>query len=81
MCIVTWPFRLVGGLIRMVLRTIMVIVFVLVALVAAVPVGIALAVVLYLRRDAWTLPAYRWARDASGRLGFTPWGPGDGGAA
>ncbi len=81
MCIVTWPFRMVGRLARTVMTMIVVIVVVLIALVAAIPIGIALAVVLYMKRDAWTLPAYRWARDASGRLSFTPWGPGDGGAA
>jgi hypothetical protein len=33
------------------------------------------AVVAYLKREQWTKPAYRWARDASGRWSFTPWAP------
>ncbi len=81
MCIVMGPIRMVRGLIAAMLKIVATIVLVAIAVVALVPLGIALAAVLYIKRDAWTLPAYRWARDTSGRLGFTPWGPGDGGAA
>ena len=54
------------------------IVFLMVALVALV--GVASAVVAFLKRDTWTKPAYRWARDTSGRWSKTPWGPGDSGS-
>jgi hypothetical protein len=75
------PIRIIRGLVGATLVTIVTIVLVAVALVALIPLGIALAAVLYVKRDAWTLPAYRWARDQSGRLGFTSWSSGDGGAA
>ena len=42
------------------------VVFVMVALVALA--AVASAVVAYLKRDTWTLPAYRWARDTGGRV-------------
>ena len=51
------------------------IVFVMVALVALA--AVASAVLAYLKRDTWTKPAYRWARDTSDRWSKTPWGPGD----
>ncbi len=44
-----------------------VVVFVLAALAAVATV--AAAVVAYLKRDTWTLPAYRWARDKGSRVG------------
>jgi hypothetical protein len=47
---------------------------------AALVVVVA-AVVAYLKRDQWTKPAYRWARDQSGRWSATPWAPADPGAA
>lgn len=34
---------------------------------------VAVVVVAYLKREEWTLPAYRWARDRSGQWTFTPW--------
>jgi hypothetical protein len=55
-----------------------------VAVVLAVLVGlvvVAAAVVAYLKREQWTKPAYRWARDKSGRWGMTPWTPAEPGAA
>jgi phage shock protein PspC (stress-responsive transcriptional regulator) len=67
------------------------IVFLMVVLVALA--AVASAVVAYLKRDAWTLPAYRWARDKgsrvsspaynwvrdkSGRWNRTPWATGNG---
>jgi hypothetical protein len=70
--------RMIKGLIASTLMTVAMIILVVVALVALIPLGIALAAVLYVKRDAWTLPAYRWARDQSGRLSFTPWSSGDG---
>jgi len=38
------------------------------------------AVVAYLKRETWTLPAYRRTRDRTGRWSVTPWSsrePGD----
>ena len=38
---------------------------------------VASGVVAYLKREQWTKPAYRWARDTSGRWSMTPWTPAD----
>ena len=27
----------------------------------------------YVKREQWTLPAYRWMKDRSGRLRVAPW--------
>jgi len=35
------------------------------------------ALLAYLKREQWTKPAYRWARDNSGRWSATPWTPAD----
>jgi hypothetical protein len=51
---------------------------VLVALLAAlVGLSVVAAIVAYLKREQWTKPAYRWARDTSGRWNVTPWTPSD----
>ena len=42
---------------------------------------VAAGVVAYLKREQWTKPAYRWARDTSGRWSLTPWKPADPGGA
>jgi hypothetical protein len=39
------------------------------------------AVAAYLKREQWTKPAYRWARDTSGRWSATPWTPADKGTS
>lgn len=36
-------------------------------------VAMAAAVTAYVKRDEWTLPAYRWARERTGRWRVTPW--------
>jgi hypothetical protein len=38
-------------------------------------VVVAAALLAYLKREQWTKPAYRWARDTSGRWNVTPWTP------
>jgi hypothetical protein len=43
-----------------------------VAAVAALG-AIVTALVAYVKREDWTLPAYRWTRDKTGQWGFTPW--------
>lgn len=44
-------------------------------------VVVAVGMMAYLKREQWTKPAYRWARDQSGRWNMTPWTPADSGAA
>jgi hypothetical protein len=44
-----------------------------VAAIAAIFTGAAAAVVAYIKREEWTLPAFRWARDRTGRWSVTPW--------
>jgi hypothetical protein len=39
------------------------------------------ALLAYLKREQWTKPAYRWARDTSGRWSATPWTPADKGTS
>jgi hypothetical protein len=38
---------------------------------------VAAGVVAYLKREQWTRPAYKWARDRSGHWSLTPWKPAD----
>jgi len=64
--------------IRFVLRlinTVLYAVKVLVVLFAALAgfVAVAAAMLAYLKREQWVKPAYRWARDFSGRWNATPW--------
>ena len=59
-----------GGLVGMMAVT----VAALAALVALVVV--AAAIVAYLKRETWTLPAYRKARDRTGEWSVTPWSAG-----
>jgi hypothetical protein len=48
--------------------------FIVVLLAALVGFAVvAAALVAYLKREQWTKPAYRWARDTSGRWSVTPW--------
>ena len=35
--------------------------------------AIAVAVTAYMKREDWTLPAYRWTKDRTGRWRVTPW--------
>ena len=42
------------------------------AAIVALMVVVA-AVVAYLKRETWTVPAYRQARDRTGQWGVTPW--------
>ena len=51
------------------------IVFVVAALAALA--AVATAAVAYFKRESWTLPAYRWARDQTGKWSVTPWTGGD----
>jgi hypothetical protein len=51
--------------------------FVVAAMAALV--AVATAITAYLKREAWTLPAYRWTRDRTGRWRVTPWTSSDSG--
>jgi hypothetical protein len=53
----------------------MMVVMAALAAIAAFLVVVA-AVVAYLKRETWTAPAYRKARDRTGEWGVTPWSPG-----
>ena len=48
-----------------------------VLLAALVGFTVVAALLAYLKREQWTKPAYRWARDTSGRWNATPWTPAD----
>jgi hypothetical protein len=52
---------------------------VVVVLLAALAgfVVVAVGLLAYLKREQWTKPACRWARDQSGRWSATPWRPAD----
>jgi hypothetical protein len=41
--------------------------------------AIAAAVVAYVKRETWALPAYRKAREGTGKWGVTPWTSGNAG--
>ena len=63
-------FALMAGLIMAVVAFIA-FVFTVLALLAAVGSGVTA----YVKRDTWTKPAYRWARDKSGQYRYVPWNP------
>jgi hypothetical protein len=74
--------KLIGCMVTMLLGPIVAVIAVvkfigvlLAAFVGFVAVGAAL--IAYLKREQWTKPAYRWARDTSGRWNMTPWTPTD----
>jgi len=48
-------------------------VMVVLASLTAFAAVVAAAVTAYVKRDTWTLPAYRWGRDRTGRWRVTPW--------
>jgi len=68
---ITGLFVLMAGLV-MALIAFVVFVFAVLAMLAAV----GSAVTAYVKRDTWTKPAFRWARDKSGRWSMTPWSSG-----
>jgi hypothetical protein len=57
------------------IATIFAVVAAVVLVVAAVAAlgAIVTAVVAYVKREEWTLPAYRWTRDKTGQWRVTPW--------
>jgi disulfide bond formation protein DsbB len=73
--ILRWKGKGLIGLLMMGMAAIAALVaFVIVVLVALAALASATAAVIaYLKRESWTMPAYRWARDTSGGWSFTPW--------
>ncbi len=68
----------VGGLFTLMALVTAVIAFIVFVMVALAALGaVASAVIAYVKRDSWTKPAYRWARDTSGRWSKTPWSAAD----
>jgi hypothetical protein len=59
------------GLMALAAAAVAFIVFLMAALAAMV--AVAAAVIAFVKRETWTKPAYRWARDKSGRWSRTPW--------
>ena len=48
------------------------------AFLASALTVVAAVVTAYVKREDWTLPAYRWSRNRTGRWRVTPWsGDGD----
>ena len=43
------------------------------ALLFAWLAAIAAVIVAWIKREEWTLPAYRWTKDKTGRWSITPW--------
>jgi hypothetical protein len=59
------------ALVTAVLMVIMFMMFIVTAL--AWLAAIAAAVTAYVKREEWTLPAYHWTKDRTGRWRVTPW--------
>jgi hypothetical protein len=79
------PGKAIGGLAGLLLvaaavvAAIAALVIIVMAAMAAIA-AVAAALVAYFKRETWTLPAYRWARDQTGKRGFVPWSTGGGGS-
>ena len=67
--------RAVRAMTRAIDVTIAVVKVVVVLSATLAGLSVVTAVVAYLKREQWTKPAYRWARDRSGRWNITPWTP------
>jgi hypothetical protein len=67
----------IDRLVRAINGAITVLKFIVALFAALVGFSVVVAVAAYLKREQWTKPAYRWARDTSGRWSVTPWTPAD----
>jgi hypothetical protein len=73
------PFRMFIRLLLLPPMALMAALAMLLAIIAAAAAvltvvgAVATAVVAYVKREEWTLPAFRWARDQSGQWSVTPW--------
>ena len=74
----TWLGRLISGLAGAALAVIAIVAFIAV-IVAALAAFFAVVggILAWFKRETWTKPAYRWARDKSGQWRYTPWNPAD----
>jgi hypothetical protein len=63
----------VGALLAALVAIVAVVKFTVILLAAIMGIAVVAAGLLaYLKREQWTKPAYRWARDTSGRWSATP---------
>jgi hypothetical protein len=65
-----------GALMTVVLVVVAIGILLVLALVMVLTAGVGAAAiggVAYWKRDQWTMPAYRWAKEKSGRSRLTPW--------
>ena len=72
-------WMLVGPVTAIVTAAAMMIMFLaFLAFLASALTVVAAAVTAFVKREDWTLPAYRWSRNRTGRWRVTPWsGDGD----
>ena len=70
-----------GPLVGAIIALIAVVKLTVVLLAALLGSTVVAALLAYLKREQWTKPAYRWARDTSGRWSATPWTPADKGTS
>jgi O-antigen/teichoic acid export membrane protein len=70
-----------GLLVGAIVALIAIVKLTVVLLAALLGSTVVAALLAYLKREQWTKPAYRWARDTSGRWSATPWTPADKGTS
>ena len=74
--------KCIDRMVRAIAAAVAVVRFIVILFVELVGLAVVAAgIVAYLKREQWTKPAYRWARDTSGRWNLTPWKPADPGGA
>ena len=70
-----------GLLVGAIVALIAIVKLTVVLLAALLGSTVVAALLAYLKREQWTKPACRWARDTSGRWSATPWTPADKGTS
>jgi len=74
----TWLGRLISALVGATVAIVAIAAFVAVVIAAlAAFVAVVGGILAWVKRESWTKPAYRRARDKSGTWRFTPWHPAD----
>lgn len=73
----------IGGLVGLMLAGLAAVAAIVAFIVVVVTVltalaAVAAAAVAYIKRESWTLPAYRKARERTGKWSVTPWTSGPG---
>jgi len=72
----TWLGRFVSGLVGAAVALVAVFAFIAVVVGAFVAlVAVVGGILAWFKREQWTKPAYRYARDRSGQWRYTPWEP------